>query len=159
MEKWVDVKDNPAYEVSDCGRIRNKKTGRILKTNLNDKGYPILTLRKNNRQMTTNVHRVVAESFYDGDHYGLDVNHIDGNKTNNKLNNLEFCSRQENIQHAFRNGLKKPSRQIRIRVVETGEEFESIRACARAIGCDQSMICQYLHGTLKHCNGYHFEKV
>ena len=52
------------------------------------------------------IHRLVADSFFDGDHKRLDVNHIDGNKANNNLTNLEWCTRQENIKHAFINGLK-----------------------------------------------------
>ena len=159
MEVWTKVKGLTKYEVSSEGRIRNSKTGRILRTNKNDRGYVQVCLRENNRQFTKSVHRLVADSFYDGDHDSFDVNHIDGNKSNNHISNLEFCTRQENINHAFRTGLKEPSRRIKVRVIETGKVYESIRECGRATGCDQSMICQYLAGALKSVNGYHFEKV
>lgn len=159
MERWVPVKGVAPYEVSSEGRIRNTKTGRIIKTSINASGYEQVCLRSNKKQVTKRVHRLVADSFYDGDHESYDVNHIDGDKQNNRISNLEFCTRQENIRHAFDTGLKRPSRMIGVRVMETGEEFESIRECARQTGCDQSMICQYLSGKLKSCNGYHFEKI
>lgn len=159
MEKWVPIKGLSNYEVSDKGRVKNSKTGRIMKSNKNSRGYEVICLRHNNTQVTKRVHRLVADNFYDGDHEGFDVNHIDGNKTNNNLSNLEFCTRSENLNHAFKTGLKIPSRQIKVRVIETGEVYDSIRECGRTIGCDQSMICQCLSGKMRACNGYHFEKV
>lgn len=159
MERWLPIKDFPCYNISNNGRVRNIKTGRILKTNINSHGYLIVCLRKNNKQYTKSIHRLIADAFYDGNHVGLDVNHIDGNKLNNHLSNLEFCTRQENIQHAFDNGLKKPSRTIKIRVVETGEIYDSIRECGRALNCNQSDICKCLSGKYETCKGYHFEKI
>lgn len=159
MEKWMPSKELPEYELSSEGRVRNAKTGRIMRTSVNTRGYEQVCLRKDNAQVTRRVHRLVADAFYDGEHKGLDVNHIDGNKLNNHITNLEFCTRRHNIKHAFDSGLKKPSRQIRVRVVETGEIFESIRECGRVLGCDQSMICQCLSGKMRACNGHHFETV
>ena len=159
MEVWIKAKGFPSYEVSNTGQIRNAKTGRILKQYKNQRGYMITCLHENGVQHARRVHRLIADAFFDGDHDGLDVNHIDGRKTNNHISNLEFCTRKQNIAHAFETGLKKPSRQIKIRVVETGEVYESIRECGRSIGCDQSIICACLNGKQKSCNGYHFEKV
>lgn len=159
MEIWCTIKDFDNYQASNYGRIRNARTGRILKTTINQNGYECVTLRKNNMQYVRRVHRLVADAFYDGDHSDLDVNHIDGNKLNNNLSNLEFCTRAENIQHAFRTGLKKPSRQIKIRIVETGEVFDSIRECARHIGGNQAQIGRVLAGKENICKGYHFEKI
>ena len=159
MEVWIPTKDIDGYEISSDGRVRNSKTGRILKTNANSRGYRQVCLRDNKTQVTRSIHRLVADAFYDGEHEGLDVNHIDGNKSNNHISNLEFCSRKENIKHAFQTGLKHPSRMIQVRVVETGSVYESIRECARATGCNQSMICQYLAGKLRSVNGYHFERL
>ena len=159
MEVWAEIKDISPYEVSNTGKVRNSKTGRIMKTHINKKGYESISLRKNKTYVTKRVHRLVADAFYDGNNDGLDVNHEDGDKKNNNISNLTFCTRKENIDHAFRTGLKKPSRQIRVRVIETGEEYESIRECARQIGEDQSEICQCLNGKMRSCHGLHFEKV
>lgn len=160
MEKWIPAKGFSKYEVSNLGNIRNVKTGRVMRTNVNEHGYIQTCIRDDEkRQHTIRVHRLIADSFYDGDHSGLDVNHIDGNKLNNRIGNLEYCTRQENIRHAFDTGLKEPSRQIKVRVVETGKVYKSIRECARDINVDQTTICQYLLGRIKTCKGYHFEKV
>lgn len=157
--KWRVVKEIPIYEASENGDIRNSKTGRILKTNVNQKGYMQVCLRKDKRQVTRSVHRLIADAFYDGEHSTLDVNHKDGIKHNNHISNLEFCTRKENIRHAFDTGLKKPSRQKKVRVVETDVIYESIRECARQIGVDQSIICQCLNGKMRSGNGYHFERI
>ena len=110
-EYWLDVKDVDGYEVSNYGRIRIKNNGRIVKPYIN-RGYE----RVNMGNKRNYVHRVVADAFFDhngGEH--TQVNHIDGNKTNNNLTNLEWCTPQENIQHAFRTGLKYPSRATIVR--------------------------------------------
>lgn len=106
MEKWLDIRDCPKYEVSNRGNVRNKKTGRILQPHLNRaNGYCRVNIGGKHRY----IHRLVAETFYDGTGRKLDVNHIDGNKENNNLSNLEWVTRQENIKHALINGLRYPS--------------------------------------------------
>ena len=157
--KWRTVKEIPMYEVSEDGDIRNSRTGRILKIHTNNNGYMQVCLRKDKHQVTRSLHRLVADAFFDGENYMLDVNHKDGNKQNNHVGNLEFCTRKENIRHAFDTGLKAPSRQKKVRVIETGMVYESIRECARQIGVNQSIICQCLNGRQKSANGYHFERV
>lgn len=158
MELWVQAKDFPNYEVSSEGRIRNVKTKRTLKTHINRNGYEELVLRKDNKPRNQKVHRLVADSFYDGDHNGLDVNHIDGNKANNHISNLEWCTRKENIAHAFKHGLATSSRSMKVKIVETGETYNSFRECAKDIGVDPSNIHQYFSGKIKTCKGYTFEK-
>lgn len=157
-EIWLESEDYPKYDISNTGKIRNRKTGRIMKTSIQHNGYEQVSLRKDNKYYTKRVHRLVADAFY-GHHDDLEVNHIDCNKLNNHIDNLEFCDRRANTLHAFAHGLRKPRGQIRVRVVETGEEFESIRACGRATGCDQSEICAYFRGEQKSVRGLHFEKI
>lgn len=104
-ERWLALKNNPNYEVSNMGNVRNCKTGRYLKPQLNQEGgyYRVSISGKHYY-----VHRLVADTFFDGDHEKIDVNHIDGNKYNNTLSNLEWVTRKENIRHAYINGLKYP---------------------------------------------------
>ncbi len=106
IEKWVTARHYPNYEVSSMGQVRNKKTGKLLKPSLNKPGgYLRVGLDKKH----VYVHRLVADSFYDGNHAKMDVNHIDGNKLNNTLPNLEWLTRKQNINHAYIHGLKYPS--------------------------------------------------
>lgn len=159
MELWIQSKEFPVYEVSSDGRVRNSKTGRIMRTAANSKGYPHVCLHENNVQHTRAVHRLVADAFYDGDHEGLDVNHIDGDKTNNHVYNLEWCTRQQNLQHAYETGLKPPLRRTKVRVVETGKVYGSLTDCAKAIDGDRCQIRRCLDGKEHSCQGYHFELV
>lgn len=160
MEKWNTISDYPNYEVSDQGRVRNRKSGRILKTEL-VKGYPRVLLVDRSRHRPAMVHRLVAEEFTTEDHDGLQVNHIDGDKTNNKLSNLEWVTGSENISHAYRTGLKTPPcpNPRRVRIVETGEEFDTMSDCARHIGGTKTHVYECLDGIRKTHKGYHFEEV
>ena len=107
------------------------------------------------------VHRLVADSFYDGNHENFEVNHIDGDKTNNFVGNLEWCTRSENLKHAYDTGLKPlpNNRCVPIRIVETGETFDSVRDCARHLGCNHGNISLSLTNPRRSCRGYHFEYV
>lgn len=105
-EIWLPVADNPMYEVSSKGNVRNAKTGRVLRQEITYRGYARVNLSGRHRY----VHRLVADAFYDDRNGDLDINHIDGDKLNNFIGNLERCTRSENIQHAFNTGLKIPSR-------------------------------------------------
>lgn len=103
IEHWITAKNHEKYEVSNLGQVRNKKTGLILKPVLSrENGYYRVNIDGKHQA----VHRLVADSFFDGEHDGMDVNHIDGDKSNNMIANLEWCTRQRNIRHAFDNGLK-----------------------------------------------------
>jgi len=107
------------YEISSIGRLRSldrstysKKSkitynykGRMIKTGLNRKGYYSVSLRKNDKSFTAIIHRLVAIAFIKNPSNKEQVNHIDGNKINNKVENLEWCTNTENIRHAFRTGL------------------------------------------------------
>lgn len=157
MEIWKPLRYFPSYNGSTEGRIMNIRTQRILKTFINEKGYEKVCLRKNKQQYTVSVHKVIAETFL-GEHPNMDVRHRDLDRSNNRLDNLEWCTRSELISEAFERGSKVPSRQIPVRVVETGNVYDSIRACARDVGCSQSEVCKYLVGKRSHVKGYHFER-
>lgn len=158
MEIWKPLKNFPSYNGSTEGRIMNVKTGRIIKTFITDKGYIQACLRKNNQQYTVKVARVIAETFL-GEHPGMDVTYKNGDRSDICVDNLEWRTRSEIIQSAFDRGSKIPPRQIPVRVIETGDVYTSIRACARDISCYQIDICKCLRGELNHVKGYHFERV
>lgn len=153
-EYWRTIPSFPVYSASNYGRIRNEETGRIMHLYLSTRGYLTLTLRRNNQQVPQSVHRLVAEAFLGGPHPDLDVNHIDGDKTNNCIENLEWCTREHNVRHAVRMGLRPGPRRKAVRIVETGDEFVSLRDCAKYFGVDVSCISWALRhsGIYKECH-------
>lgn len=157
MEKWLPINKFPNYEVSDSGFARNASTGRILRPGKNPKGYSIVSLYHDGVQCTKKVHRLVADAFYGETNNGLEINHIDGNKSNNSISNLERCTGSRNIQHAYDSGLRKPPRMKKVRVVETGQVFDSMSDCARAINGTVSGIYDCEIGKQVTHRGYHFE--
>ena len=158
MEYWRKIPGFPVYSASNYGRIRNDCTGRIMHVYPNTRGYLTLTLRKDNQPETRSVHRLVAEAFLGGPHPGLDVNHIDGDKTNNCIENLEWCTREENVRHAVRLGIRPGPRRMGVRIVETGDEFVSIRACAEYLGADPGCVAWSLRHSVVY-KGWHLEYI
>ena len=104
----------PIYEVSSCGKIRNKTTGLLLKTYIDKDGYEHVTLStpiggvKKSRHYP--VHRLVAYNFVKGFKEGLTVNHKDDNKINNTYSNLEWMTLSENVKTAYRTGVNIASK-------------------------------------------------
>ena len=97
MEEFVDIYGFSGYEVSNYGKIKNKKTGKILKENPNEKGYMKVNLMKDNRSYTRRVHKLVCEHFNPNPGHKPKVDHEDCNKSNNRADNLRWCTHQENI--------------------------------------------------------------
>lgn len=112
QEIWKSVKGyENLYEISNYGRVKSlKRQGtheHILKQFDNSNGYMIVSLSKDNVQKTFPVHKLVANTFMNNTDSLRDINHIDGNKKNNYIDNLEFCSHSYNMKHAFKLGLNK----------------------------------------------------
>lgn len=82
------------------------KREKILKLNYDKMGYIIVRLSKNGKLHTKTIHRLVAETFIDNPNNYKIINHIDCNKTNNNVNNLEWCTQKHNVRESFRNGLQ-----------------------------------------------------
>lgn len=107
MEIWKNIKDfRELYQVSNLGRVRRRDTKRVLKLLNISKGYKGIRLYKTKKEATTKkIHRLVAEYFIPNPLNLPQVNHIDGNKSNNKVSNLEWCSNDYNMNHAILNKL------------------------------------------------------
>lgn len=107
MEIYKDIPNYESlYQVSNLGNIKNITTGKILKTFLNKYGYLQVTLCKNNKTKLFRVHRLVASSFIDNPSNKTQVNHINGDKKDNRVDNLEWCTGSENIRHSYKNRLQ-----------------------------------------------------
>lgn len=104
---WKQIPNYPLYVCSSDGKIKNIKRQKLLKPTSDKNGYLKVILCKDNKHKNIAVHRVVAMVFLKNPHNLPQVNHKDGNKTNNTVSNLEWCSNYDNIQHAIKNGLIK----------------------------------------------------
>lgn len=104
MERWIKIEENQNYEISDFGNFRNKK-GKILKCNLNTRGYLYCNISTNGKVTKIKIHKLVGKHFVKNPSNKDTVNHIDGNKLNNHYSNLEWLTRKENIQHGYKNNL------------------------------------------------------
>lgn len=108
-ELWKET-EIKGYFISNKGRIKGR-TGKILKQQIGKTGYYIISIYPNGRNgkcKCLKIHRLVAEAFIPNlNNYPI-INHIDGNKLNNNVENLEWCSYSYNTKHAYDNGLSKP---------------------------------------------------
>lgn len=162
-EVWKIVNDYPNYEVSNTGRVRNRKSGRLLQQKLGREGrYMSVYLCNNGHENTQRVHRLVAKAFIPNPENKPQVNHIDGNRLNNHISNLEWCTSKENNLHAIKTELNHPGEYQKkpIRVIETGEIFNGVVECSKAIGADFRNVYQSASSNGHYAvNGYHCEYV
>lgn len=118
QEVWKKIKYYPNYEVSDLGRVRSLKFYSnvhkryydrilILKEKTNRWGYKYVGLSNRNGRKSIIIHRLVAEAFIPNPDNLPEINHKDGNKTNNCIDNLEWCTRSYNMAHSYKLGLRK----------------------------------------------------
>ena len=114
MENWKDISGfNGLYQVSDQGRIKSfivSKKGRVMKFDTVSRRYNYIGLRLGMIQKNYVVHRLVANAFIENPENKPQINHKDGNKLNNYVENLEWCSASENMKHACKTGLITPPR-------------------------------------------------
>lgn len=162
-EIWKDIDGyNGKYQVSSNGRVRNtgyqitKKNGspytvrrRIMKLVVSGAGYLAVTLSDSGIYKRKYVHRLVASAFIPNPHFKKEVNHINGIKSDNRVENLEWASPSENIAHAYKSGLiKRPSGKnayFKKPVIDTstGEMYDTAKQAAKAMGMKyNTLICK-----------------
>ena len=155
MEQWKTVEIDGVtykdYEVSTKGRIRNVKTGRILKQQKTKIGYLQIGLPKDKKKKWFLVHRLVATAFIPNPHGLTDVDHIDKNRQNNCVENLRWLSHENNLPDSLK--------QRRVKCVETGMIYKSIEQASKETGISQGRICEVCKGKCKTTHGFHWEYV
>lgn len=169
-EKWVELKEYPQYFVSSYGRVWSEKTHKMLVPCIRSKTSMYLYVNfciGKSKMKKENIHRLVAKYFLDPpDSPDMEVNHIDGVKTNNFATNLEWVTKSENAKHAYRLGLRHTqpkniqkainSRKRKVINLDTGETFESVCDCARAINGRPGGIDKCVRGIRKRYKGMRF---
>lgn len=169
-EKWREIKNSEGYYISNFGNVKGVY-GRVLKQQINPKtGYLHVGLRVGDKRMTKAIHRLVAESFLEKEKGKNQVNHKDGNKTNNHLSNLEWVTPSVNRKHAYDNGLFNKNKikergekggigareklgKVVILTDEKGNDYRflSAREACRKLGLDRKS----LNGVLKKKKSYY----
>lgn len=170
-EEWRAIKGYEGlYEVSNFGNVRSlerkvyrrfswvKLKGKILKP-ANIKGYCKVVLCKNGESKLLALHRLVAETFIPNPNQYPEVNHIDENKSNNNVNNLEWCTHSYNMNYGDILNKKRIKQGYKVKCVETGEVFQSIREAAKAVNSTHQNILACLQGKSKTAKKFHWELI
>nr|WP_302598403.1 NUMOD4 domain-containing protein [uncultured Cellulosilyticum sp.] len=161
-EHFKAVEGFENYLVSNYGRILNLDTGRILKPRSNN-GYQAVMLCKNGEEKQVFVHRLVAQAFIPNIENKPQVNHIDENKANNHLSNLEWVTAKENINHGTRTERQakakcKPVLVLDIDYNEVGV-FDSIKQACEVLSVDRGNASKVASGKQPHTKNLVFAYV
>lgn len=154
------------YEVSNLGNVRSLRTGNHLTLSVNNKtGYVKVSLFKSPKSTKYHyVHRLVAKAFIPYDDESLEVNHIDEDKSNNAVSNLEWCNRRYNLNYGNRNKLigeaNKKRRKIScedIEKIKCLRDNKSVQEIAHMFGLSLSYtykLCSQLESEVNLCDSY-----
>lgn len=156
------VREFPWYLACRDGYLINADTGNVLRGCVKRNGYvEVCLLDGDGLPKSRLLHRIIAEAFCDKGSGEGEVNHINGDKTDNRADNLEWTTRNENLLHAYETGLRKndvSARSVVATSMESGEclEFHSIYSAARFLGISQGNICMCCKGERPHAGGYYW---
>lgn len=166
-EEWRDVVGYEGrYRISNLGNVWSCLTNKVLSPNITNGYHTVCLSNKDKIVKRKYIHILEMNAFYGYPPYDKpEVNHIDGNRANNVLSNLEYVSSSENKLHSYRYLNHKISPgctfetapgKKKCRCVETGEIFESIAEAARRKGLNRANISGCLCGSQLSCGGYHW---
>ena len=160
-EVWKDIEEYEGlYQISDKGRVKSLKFGkeRIMKPGNNGDGYLFVWLWKNGERKKYKIHRLVAQAFLHNPNNLPQVNHKDEDKTNNRVENLEFCDRKYNCNYGTRTKrqAEKTSKPV-IQFTKSGEfikKWKSLTDVHINLGYYQCNISSCCTGKRKSANGF-----
>lgn len=169
-ELWKQIPNIPNYYASNLGNLKSVFNNKehILhpypkKCRSEKNTYMYIRIRRKNYR----VHRLILAAFT-GEMRDLDVNHLDGNKLNNRLDNLEWCTKKENMIHALKNNLLtfkddylpiSAYRPVPIKDLTTNKNYSSITEASRDLSIGASSISGVVNGKHKHTHGHIFVRL
>lgn len=154
-EVWIDIEGGPGYQISNYGRVKSVERiikrgtnflpirGRILKPWKRSKDYLSVGFQVDGKRKVVLVHRLVANAFIPNRESGMEINHLDGDKTNNTVENLEWVTTSENVLHAYATGLKKAthSKKVKVEMFDgTTLDFSSMKDCSEYFGFGRGWV-------------------
>lgn len=153
---WKPIEGYEKYFISNTGEVKSSKykEERILKKQISTKGYYYISLSKNGIVKKQHIHRLVAKTFIPNPDNKICVNHKDGNKLNNFIDNLEWNTYSENNQHAYDNGLKTDNRKVIISKNGITLSFNSVSKAAKHIGVQSTAISRVAKGKRNTVHGW-----
>ena len=170
-EIWLPIEGyENLYEISNLGRVRSlertvikkngvrrKVSGKILKPRTNNSGYLMVRLYKNGIWRDFLLHRIVSTAFIPNPDKKLQVNHLSEDKTNNSVENLEWCTAKENNNYGTKNKRASEKLSKPVLCVELNQIFPSLTEAAKHFNVTQSNLGSVLAGRSKTAGGYHWE--
>lgn len=171
-EIWKEIPGYEGlYEASNLGRVRSVDRiieghkenifynrhfgGRVLRYHY-CRGYRVVSLSKEGRVQTIPIHRCVCLTFLPNPEGLESVNHKSGDKDDNRVENLEWCTTQYNTWHSYHINKRKPSGCKPVKCIETGIIYPSCMAAGRDLNMDNSAIADVANGIYQQNKGYHF---
>lgn len=158
-EIWKDIEGYEGiYQVSNLGRVKSLRSSKLLKQYVNNQGYAQVTLSLNNVRCLKRVSRLVGCAFLNKNELQTQINHIDENKLNNTVDNLEWVTPKDNINHGTRTVRMQETQGTKLKC-SNGKTYISMSQASRELNISISSISQHLSGKRSHVGGYIFKKV
>lgn len=152
-EIWKEITGYKGlYKISNLGHVKNRYN-HILKPEYSNKGYACIQLRKENKMRKHRIHILVAETFIPNPLNLPEVNHKDENKANNCVDNLEWCTHQENMKAYFKKHPNHRCNQQAVYCFDLDEEFASASEAAVHLGICRTSILKVCRGQLHQAGG------
>lgn len=162
-EIWRDITGYEGlYQISNLGNVKslgNNKTrkDKVLKQIKNKSGYLHVNLCKKGKSKIHKTHRLVAQAFLPNPYNFTDVNHKDEVKTNNNVENLEWCTREYNNNYGSHNERSTKARSKKVQCIETGIVYKSTNEVERKLGFWHTNISKCCCGKRKTVSGFHWK--
>ena len=159
-EEWKDIKGYEGiYQISSFGRVYSVKNNIFISQSVRANGYMQISLHKDGKRKPVLVHRLVAEAFIPNPENKETVNHLDEDKTNNRVDNLEWATVKENCNYGTHTERVVSHKRHPVYLLETNTIYKSLAEAARQTGINVSTICNNLSLPDEKKRKWHFSLV
>lgn len=129
---WKTISEFPDYEMNVNGEVRHKQRKLIRKISIGKRGYPVISIRKNGKFYLRTIHILLGRTFIPNPNNLPTINHIDGNKLNYSIENLEWCSYKDNMLHARKMGLHVSDGDKQVSAYKNGIKIATYKSASEA---------------------------